>query len=105
MAGDAFAGAYALIDLWLNLSVQRRHLDALESIDRALEILSSAAQHADLRDYALHARILNLQNLSRWPEAEATLHEVRRTGQASGGMPDVTAAVLMFWLGPACPPP
>ncbi len=103
VAGDAFAAAYALTDLWAILSVRRRHPQALESIDRASQVLSSAAQHADLRHFALHARIFTLQNLSRWSDAEATLREARqfaqRTGQAAGAMPDITAAVLMYWLG------
>ncbi|MEV6179433.1 AAA family ATPase [Streptomyces sp. NPDC052015] len=102
-AGDAFATAYALIDLWGNHSVQRRHLSALECVDRALGTLNSAGDHADLRAYALHARIFTLQNLSRWSDAEGALGEARRflldNDRADDAMSSVTAAVLMYWLG------
>jgi DNA-binding CsgD family transcriptional regulator/tetratricopeptide (TPR) repeat protein len=101
--GDAFAGAYALTDLWINHSVRRQHRRALDCADRALETLSTAADHVDLRAYALHGRIFSLQNLSRWSDAETALHEVReflhRAGRADDTTSGVTAAVLMFWLG------
>ncbi|MFI2351845.1 AAA family ATPase [Streptomyces sp. NPDC019443] len=103
-ARDTFAVAYALTDLWLNHSVQRRHLSALECVDRALETLNAADDHADLRAYALHSRIFTLQNLSRWSDAEAALHDARQfmldADRADDDvMSSVTAAVLMYWLG------
>ncbi|WP_188196905.1 ATP-binding protein [Nonomuraea sp. SYSU D8015] len=102
-AGDTFAIAYALTDLWLNHSVQRRHLSALEFVDRALETLNSAGDHADLRAYALHARIFNLQNLARWSDAEAALRQARQflhdADRADDAMSSITAAVLMYWRG------
>lgn len=101
--GDTFATAYALTDLWINHSVRRHHLSALQCVDRALEILSDTGEHADLRAYALHGRIFTLQNLDRWPDAEAALHSARRflldTAHSDDTSSSVTAAVLMFWLG------
>ncbi|MEQ4302027.1 AAA family ATPase [Plantactinospora sp. B6F1] len=102
-AGDAFAGAYALTDLWLNHSVRRQHQRALDCADRAVETLGTVAEHVDLRAYALHGRIFSLQNLGRWSEAETALREVREflrgAGRADDTTSGVTAAVLMFWLG------
>ncbi|WP_433432746.1 helix-turn-helix transcriptional regulator [Nonomuraea sp. CA-141351] len=101
--GDTFATAYALTDLWINHSVRRHHLSALECVDRALETLSDTSEHADLRAYALHGRIFTLQNLDRWSDAEAALHSARRflldTARSDDTTSSVTAAVLMFWLG------
>ncbi|MDQ1033125.1 DNA-binding CsgD family transcriptional regulator [Streptomyces umbrinus] len=101
--GDTFAIAYALTDLWLNHSVQRRYLSALDCVDRALETLNATDDHADLRSYALHARIFTLQNLSRWSDAEAALRESRQFLLAADRTDDarfsVTAAVLTYWLG------
>jgi len=101
-AGDAFATAHALTDLWLTRSVRRDHVAALDYIDRALRVLGDDPGHADLRSFALDDRIFTLQNLDRWPEAELTLRRARETSQRSGN-PDratwVTAAVLRYWLG------
>ncbi|MFG2526214.1 AAA family ATPase [Streptomyces sp. NPDC048527] len=105
-AGDTVAVAYALTDLWTNHSVQRQHLSALECVDQALQTLNSNDNndnHADLRAYALHARIFTLQNLSRWSDAEKALREARQflfdSEHAEDTMSSVTAAVLMYWLG------
>jgi DNA-binding CsgD family transcriptional regulator len=102
-SGDAFAAAYASTALWLTQSVQRRHLTALAYVDRALETLNTTADHADLRAFAMHARIFTLQNLSRMPDAEAALHDARRflhdADRADDAMSSITAAVLMYWLG------
>jgi DNA-binding CsgD family transcriptional regulator len=101
-AGDAFATAHALTDLWLTRSIRRDHAAALEAIDRALRVLGDGPGHADLRSFVLDGRIFTLQNLDRWPEAELTLRRVREASQRSGN-PDratwVTAAVLRYWLG------
>jgi DNA-binding CsgD family transcriptional regulator len=101
-AGDVFATAHALTDLWLSHGVRRDHAGALGYVDRALGVLGDDPSHADLRLYALEVRIFTLQNLDRWPEAELTLHEVRAFTQRSG-IPDratsVIAAVLRYWLG------
>jgi DNA-binding CsgD family transcriptional regulator/tetratricopeptide (TPR) repeat protein len=101
-AGDAFATAYALTDLWLTHSVRRDHDAALGYIDRALAVLGDAPEHTDLRTFAFDDRIFTLQNLDRWPEAEATLRQARDLGQQVGpgqGGSALTAAVLLYWLG------
>jgi len=101
-AGDAFATAHALADLWLTRSIRRDHAAALEAIDRALRVLGDDTGYADLRSFALDDRIFTLQNLDRWPQAELTLRRAREASQRSGN-PDratwVTAAVLRYWLG------
>jgi DNA-binding CsgD family transcriptional regulator len=101
-AGDAFAEAHALADLWLTHGVRRDHVAALDYIDRALYVLDDDPGYADLRSYALNDRIFTLQNLDRWPEAELTLRQAREFAQRIGN-PDqatrVTAAVLEYWLG------
>jgi DNA-binding CsgD family transcriptional regulator len=101
-AGDAFATAHALTDLWLTRSIRRDHAAALDYIDRALRVLGDDPGHADLRSFALDDRIFTLQNLDRWPQAEQTLRRAREASQRSGN-PDratwVTAAVLRYWLG------
>src|SRR5690242_11347067 len=101
-AGDAFATAHALTDLWLTRSVRRDHVAALEYIDRALRVLGDDPGHADLRSFAQDGCIFTLQNLDRWPQAELTLRRAREASQRSGN-PDratwVIAAVLRYWLG------
>jgi DNA-binding CsgD family transcriptional regulator len=101
-AGDAFATAHALTDLWLSHSIRRDHVAALDYIDQALRALGDDPGYADLRSFALDDRIFTLQNLDRWPEAEVTLRQARESAQRSGS-PDRTtwaiAAVLRYWLG------
>jgi DNA-binding CsgD family transcriptional regulator len=101
-AGDAFATAHALTDLWLSHSIRRDHAAALDYIDQALRALGDDPGYADLRSFALDDRIFTLQNLDRWPEAELTLRQAREFAQRSGS-PDrttwATAAVLRYWLG------
>ena len=48
-AGDAFATAHALADLWLTHGVRRDHAAALDYLDRALRVLGDDPGHADLR--------------------------------------------------------
>ena len=101
-AGDAFATAHALTDLWLTRSIRRDHVTALDYIDRALRVLGDDPGYADLRSFALDDRIFTLQNLDRWPQAELTLRRARETAQRSGDRDRstwVTAAVLRYWLG------
>ncbi|MFI7022293.1 ATP-binding protein [Micromonospora sp. NPDC049900] len=102
-AGDAFAVAYALTDLWLTHSVRRDHEAALDFADRALAVLGDAPEHADLRTFAFDGRIFSLQNLDRWPAAQETLWRARAVGQRDGGpgqgVSTLTAAVLLYWLG------
>ena len=69
-AGDAFATAHALTDLWLSHGVRRDHAAALDYVDRALRVLGDDPGYADLRSFAVDGRIFTLQNLDRWPEAE-----------------------------------
>ena len=101
-AGDAFATAHALTDLWLSHSIKRDHAAALDYIDQALRVLGEDPGYADLRSFAVDDRSFTLQNLDRWPEAEVTLRQARESTQR-GGVPDrttwVTAAVLRYWLG------
>ena len=88
-AGDAFATAHALTDLWLSHSIRRDHAAALDYIDQALRVLGDDPGYADLRSFALDDRIFTLQNLDRWPEAELTLRQAREFAQRSGS-PDRT---------------
>jgi DNA-binding CsgD family transcriptional regulator len=101
-AGDAFATANALADLWLTHGIRRDHAAALDYIDGALRVLGEDPGYADLRSYALNVRVFTLQNLDRWPDAELALRQAREFAQRSGS-PDqatrVTAAVLRYWLG------
>jgi DNA-binding CsgD family transcriptional regulator len=101
--GDAFATAYALTDLSLSHSVRRDHAAALRYIDKALDVVGDRPDHADVRVFALHSRIFNLQNLCRWTEAETTLRQVRdvarRSGYVPGAATGITEAVLLYWLG------
>jgi DNA-binding CsgD family transcriptional regulator len=101
-AGDAFATAHALADLWLSHAVRRDHAAALDYVDQALHVLGDDPGYADLRSFAVDGRIFTLQNLDRWPEAELSLRQARESAQRSGS-PDrttwVAAAVLRYWLG------
>ena len=108
-AGDAFAAAPALAELWLTQSVRRDHATALEYIDRVLRMLSDDPGHPELRSdifdvqrTAMRNRIFTLQNLDRWPEAELALRQTREFAQRVES-PDsstwATAAVLRYWLG------
>src|SRR5580700_7792302 len=101
-AGDAFATAHALTDLWLSHGIRRDHAGALGYVDQALRVLGDDPGYADLRSFALDDRIFTLQNLDRWPEAELALQGARESARRSGS-PDrttwVTAAVLRYWLG------
>lgn len=101
-AGDTFATSYALVGLWSFHSVRRDHVSALECIDRARAAVGDAVDHADLRSYILDGRVFTMQNLDRWPEAEATLLEARELAHRNDSgiaAPGITAAVLMYWLG------
>ncbi|AVT35583.1 LuxR family transcriptional regulator [Plantactinospora sp. BB1] len=103
LSGDAYAIGYALTDLWLTESVRRRHRSALERVDRALRVLGDEPDHADVRMFALHARVFTLQNLCRWADAEAAERQTRQVarepGNAMGSATGVTAAVLLYWTG------
>jgi DNA-binding CsgD family transcriptional regulator len=100
--GDAFARAHALTMLWLNHGLRRDHAAALDYIDGALRVLGDDPGYADLRSLAFDGRIFTLQNLDRWPDAEATLRQASQAARRDGS-PDratwVTAAVLWYWLG------
>jgi DNA-binding CsgD family transcriptional regulator len=101
-AGDAFATALALTDLWLSHGLRRDHAAALEVIDQALDVLDEDPGLAELRSNALNVRIFTLQNLDRWPEAELTLRQAREAARQSGNSDlatRVNAAVLRYWLG------
>jgi len=103
LSGDAYAIGYALTDLWMTESVRRRHRSALERVDRALRVLGDDPDHADVRMFALHARVFTLQNLCRWADAEAAERQTRQVarepGNAVGAATGVTAAVLLYWTG------
>jgi DNA-binding CsgD family transcriptional regulator/tetratricopeptide (TPR) repeat protein len=101
-ADDPFATSYALVTQWLAHSVRRDHDNALTLIDRAIGVLGDGPDHGDLRAVLRDSRIFTLQNLDRWPEAEATLRRARELAQHDGlrgASQSVAAAVLMFWLG------
>ena len=108
-AGDAFAAAGALAELWLSHSVRRDHAAALDYVDRALRVLGDDPGRPDRRFYgldiqrtAMHNRIFTLQNLDRWPEAELALRQAREFAQRTGSPDTATwanAAVLRYWLG------
>ncbi|MEJ3742940.1 AAA family ATPase [Actinomycetes bacterium KLBMP 9797] len=103
LSGDAYAIGYALTDQWMTESVRRRHRSALERVDRALRVLGDEPEHADVRMFALHARVFTLQNLCRWADAEAAVRQIREVarepGNAVGAASGVTAAVLLYWTG------
>jgi DNA-binding CsgD family transcriptional regulator len=101
-AGDAFAAANALADLWLTHGIRRDHAGALGYLDRALHVLGDDPGHADMRLYVLDVRIFTLQNLDRWQEAELALRQARDFAQRSGNTDRAAwanAAVLRYWLG------
>ncbi|MGX7674132.1 helix-turn-helix transcriptional regulator [Plantactinospora sp. DSM 117369] len=102
-AADPLSMGYALIDLWLSHSVRRDHAAALHYVDRALEVLAEDPELANLRTYALDARTFTLQNLDRWPEAEAALRRgralIQHTNDSGQVTSALTAAVLLYWLG------
>src|SRR6185503_13752923 len=101
-AGDPFATAQALNDLWLIHSVRRHHAAALDNIDRALGLLGDDHDHADLRSIALDCCTFTLQNLDEWPRAELALRQAREFAQRTGHTDRATwatAAVLRYWLG------
>ena len=56
-AGDVFATAHALTDLWLSHGVRCDHAAALDYVDRTLRVLGDDADYADLRSYALEVQI------------------------------------------------
>jgi DNA-binding CsgD family transcriptional regulator/tetratricopeptide (TPR) repeat protein len=101
-AGDPFATAHALFDLWLTDSIARDHAAALDHIDRALRILGDDPGHVDLRAVGMDARTFTLQNLDQWPQAELALRQAREFALRTGS-PDratwASAAVLRYWLG------
>ena len=108
-AGDVFAAARALAELWLSHSIRRDHAAALDYIDQALRVVGDYPGRPDNRSYgldvqrtAMRIRIFTLQNLDRWPEAELALRQAREFAQRSGS-PDsgtwANAAVLQYWLG------
>jgi DNA-binding CsgD family transcriptional regulator/tetratricopeptide (TPR) repeat protein len=101
-AGDPFAMAQALNDLWLIHSVKRDHAAALDCIDRELIVLGEDLGLADLRSIALDCRTFTLQNLDQWQEAELALRQSREFAQRTGSADRATwaiAAVLRYWLG------
>lgn len=112
--GDAFAMAHGLADLWMVHSIRRDHAAALDCADRALRVLGDDPGYADLRSFAFDSRVVALQNLDRWPEAEATLRQAGQAIQASQASqvgqaarrdrnPDrgtwTVAALYRFWMG------
>ena len=103
VAGDRFATAYALTDLWYTEAIRRNHVGALDCLERAFAALGDTQQDEELRAFASDARIFTLQNLSRWADAEASLHsteeQARRAGNSARPAPAITAAVLMYWMG------
>jgi DNA-binding CsgD family transcriptional regulator/tetratricopeptide (TPR) repeat protein len=101
-ADDPSATAQALTDLWLTSSVGRDHANALDCIDRALQVVGDDTGHDDLRSAAMDARTFTLQNLDRWPQAELSLRQAREFALRAGRPDRVTwssAAVLRYWLG------
>jgi DNA-binding CsgD family transcriptional regulator/tetratricopeptide (TPR) repeat protein len=101
-AGDPFAMAQALNDLWLIHSVKRDHAAALDCIDRELIVLGEDLGLGDLRSIALDCRTFTLQNLDQWQEAELALRQAREFAQRTGSADRATwaiAAVLRYWLG------
>ena len=108
-AGDAFAAARALAELWLIQSIRRDHATALVYIDRALLILRDNPGRPEVRSdifdvqrTAMRNRIFTLQNLDRWPEAELALRQAHEFARQNGSPDSATwanAAVLWYWLG------
>jgi DNA-binding CsgD family transcriptional regulator len=100
--GDPTAIAQASLALWLADSVERDHVAALDSVERALSVMGDDPSHDDLRSSFLDARTLTLQNLDEWQRAELALRQSRELAQRSGRAERATwtsAAVLRYWLG------
>ena len=101
-AGDPTATAQASFVLWLSNSVERDHTAALDSVERALQVMGDDPGYDDLRSSSLDARTFTLQNLDQWRQAELALRRSREFAQRSGRADratGVTAAVLRYWLG------
>lgn len=101
-AGDAFAMAQALNDLWLTHSIKRDHVAALNYVDRELTVVGDDPGLANLRSIALDCRTFTLQNLDEWQQAELAHREAREFAQRTGSGDRgtwATAAVLRYWLG------
>ncbi len=101
-AGDAFAVASARCVQWTVAAVRRQYANALEFIDKAVEVLSDDTEHPELRASALGDRIFTLQNLDRLADAGDCLNVARRyaehTGDPRAALP-VGAAVHYYWVG------
>ncbi|MGH3431474.1 MAG: helix-turn-helix transcriptional regulator, partial [Thermocrispum sp.] len=99
-SGDPLATAHSLQDLWQIESVLRRHPEALDFVDLALDVLRGQPELGDLQLSLLDNRVFTLQNLDRLAEATSTLSHaqdlVARRGM-SGGL-HIPAAVHYYWL-------
>lgn len=104
-AGDPFAKAYALQNLWLFRSIDRDHAEGLRLVDDALQLLdrtrAAEPQLTHLHLSLLDNRVFSLQNLDRMTDADQTLalaDEVARRHRLPGGL-SVSTAVQDYWSG------
>ncbi|MBM7077086.1 AAA family ATPase [Micromonospora sp. MMS20-R1-14] len=101
--GDDCAIAGASVVLSLTRSDRRDHPAALRHAEQALTALVGHPGHPELEMFALHCRVVSLQNMARWREAERVLRlsrEIRRRAHdIAAGSIGVTQAMLHYWVG------
>lgn len=102
-SGDDCAVAGASVVLSLTRSDRRDHPTALRYAEQAFTALVGHPDHPELEMFALHCRVVSLQNMARWREAERVLRlsrEIRRRAHdVAAGSIGVTEAMLYYWLG------
>ncbi|MER7167603.1 AAA family ATPase [Micromonospora sp. NPDC000207] len=102
-SADAYAIAYASIVLSLTHSDRGDHPAALRCAEQAIAALVGYSDHPDLEMFALHCRMVSLQNLARWSEAETVMRQSRKTRRraryVAAAATGATEAVLLYWWG------
>ncbi|WP_063747135.1 BTAD domain-containing putative transcriptional regulator [Saccharothrix sp. NRRL B-16314] len=96
---DDFAAAHALQGLWQVSTVRRDHVEALERVDRALDLAVDGPDFSTLRLGLLDNKAFTLQSLDRLDEAEDVLRAARGLARSGGIGPHITTAVQDYWRG------
>ncbi|WP_223838302.1 BTAD domain-containing putative transcriptional regulator [Saccharopolyspora pogona] len=100
-AGEPYPIAHALQTRWLVDTVRRDHMQALEYVDKALEVIGHDPDLSEFRFDLLDNRTFTLQNLDRLDEAEEAMRSARKVAAqdlSSSGL-QVTEAVHYYWVG------